>query len=171
MEIWKKINGLDGYYISDHGRVKGDQVTVKWGRQFKTYPERFLNPWYSKTGYNYIDISINGKRHRFLLHRLVGKYFIPNPKNRPQINHKYANKSNNHYLNLEWCTAKENLEHARDLGLNNSIGTNNKMAKFTSEQVKAIRLSKETVTKIVKIYNATLSVISRIRSLKAYKNV
>ena len=53
---------------------------------------------------------INQKRFR--VHRIIGKVFIPNPDNKPQINHIDWNKSNNNIKNLEWCTPKENVIHA-----------------------------------------------------------
>lgn len=171
MEIWKLITGLENHYISNYGRVKADTCKTKFGNQIKQWPERFINPWVSRTGYNYIDISINGKVQRFLLHRLVALHFIDNIDNKPHINHIDGDKNNNNVSNLEWCTEKENLQHARDLGLNNSIGSNNKMAKFTDEQVIEIRTATGLLKDIAAIYNAPMSVISRIRSLKAYTNV
>lgn len=170
-ELWKPIDGLSGYYISNDGRVKADSIATKWGERNKNYPKRFINTWKSKTGYNYIDISICRNKTRFLLHRLVAIYFIPNPENKPHINHIDGNKDNNHYTNLEWCTAKENLKHARDFGLNNSIGVNNKMAKFNNQQIIDIRLSKKTITEIAKEYDAAIATISRIKSNHIYKNI
>lgn len=170
-EIFKPIDGLNGYYISNHGRVKADRVTVKFGKQNKTYPERFLKSWKSKTGYNYIDISVNCEIMRFLLHRLVALYFIDNPEKKPHINHIDGNKNNNHYSNLEWCTASENLKHARDLGLNNSIGSKNKMAKFTNIQISDIRKSNKTITEISKEYGVAIATISRIKSNHIYKDL
>lgn len=171
MEIFKQIKNFPGFYISNFGRLKADEITTKFGNQNKTYPERYLNIWRSVTGYNYIDISVNGKVKRVSLHRLVAIYFIPNPENKPQVNHKDGDKDNNNDWNLEWVTAAENLKHARDLGLNNSIGSNNKMAKFTPEEIMIIRKSDKTITELSKIYNVSLAILSRIKSLKSYKNV
>lgn len=95
METWKEIPGLPGYYqVSDKGRV----ATLKHG--FRVYrPEK------TKTGYYQVCIE----RKRYKIHRLVAMAFIPNPNGLPQINHKNEIKTDNRAENLEWCTAKYNI--------------------------------------------------------------
>ena len=68
-------------------------------------------------GYVIVGITIYGRRLNYRVHRLVAEAFIPNPENKPQINHKDGVKTNNHYTNLEWSTASENTKHAFDNGL------------------------------------------------------
>lgn len=67
------------------------------------------------TGRGYNAVTLNKKMH--LLHRLVAIHFVPNPENKPQVNHKDGNKLNNHKDNLEWCTGSENMIHAYKTGL------------------------------------------------------
>jgi len=104
-EKWKSMIGFAGkYLISDHGRV------------FGFAKNNTLNPR-DRKGYKQIKVIVNGKNKKIMIHRLVGLHFIHNPGNKPQINHIDGNKSNNHHSNLEWCTGKENIEHAVKTGL------------------------------------------------------
>lgn len=99
-EIWKPIEGYEGLYeVSNLGKVKGLTKGI------------ILKPEISLKGYERIILSKNCKKKHFPVHRLVAKAFVPNPENKPQVNHKDENKLNNHATNLEWCTARENLNY------------------------------------------------------------
>lgn len=105
MEIWKDIVGYEGIYqISNFGRVK----SLKGN-------EKFLKPRKNKLGYLLVALCKSGKRKESYIHRLVAMMFIKNPLNKPYINHIDCNPSNNNMNNLEWCTAKENMEYASKL--------------------------------------------------------
>lgn len=74
-----------------------------------------MSTWLDKYGYKRICLYCNdGKRRKILVHRLIALAFIPNPENKPQINHKDGNKLNNNISNLEWCTNQENIQHGFD---------------------------------------------------------
>ena len=96
-EVWKTINGFDGYYISNMGRVK----STKWGK------ELLLKQTASEKGYMQVRIS----RKTLRVHRLVAKAFIKNPCAYNEINHKDENKTNNMANNLEWCDRKYNMNY------------------------------------------------------------
>lgn len=79
------------------------------GRVFVTETGKELTP--KNNGNGYLRIYIPQLKKRFLLHRLVATAYIPNPQNKPQVNHIDGNKHNNSVNNLEWCTNKENMFH------------------------------------------------------------
>lgn len=75
----------------------------------------------SREGYLWVNIyrddSTGVTKHSCFVHRLIAEAYLPNPDNKPEVNHKDGNKANNHVSNLEWCTKRENALHAFDLGL------------------------------------------------------
>lgn len=80
-------------------------------------------------GYCIINFNHYDKRKGYAIHRLVAETFIPNPENKPTVNHIDGNKQNNSVENLEWSTYKEQTDHAKNiLGYDNS-GENNVKAK------------------------------------------
>ncbi len=97
---------IEKYIIYPNGEV----VNIKLNKILKPYTHK-------KNGYQIIKLCINGKKHAFLLHRLVANSFIPNPENKPEVNHKNGIKTDNTIYNLEWATKSENeLHKVRVLG-------------------------------------------------------
>ena len=91
-EMWKDIEDYEGLYqVSNLGNVKNIKTN------------KILKPEETPKGYLRIRLSKNHICKNYKIHRLVGKAFIPNPDNLPQINHKDENKHNNTINNLEWC--------------------------------------------------------------------
>ena len=102
-EIWKDIEGFPGYQVSTEGRIRSRNRGQEWIE---------LTPVKKPNGYMQLCFVKERKHYNKLLHRLVAEAFIPNPDNKPQVNHIDGNKSNNRVENLEWCTCKENQLHA-----------------------------------------------------------
>ena len=102
-EIYKPIKGFEEYYqISNFGNVIGH-----YGRPIKLH--------HNGKGYYNLHLRVNKIRTIKYVHRLVAEHFLDNPENKPQINHIDGNKKNNHVSNLEWVTAKENIEHKHNV--------------------------------------------------------
>jgi hypothetical protein len=112
--MWKDIVGYEGLYqVDENGNVKScERNTI--GKHIK---EKIIQGGSYSNGYRFVCLRKNGINSNKSIHRLVATCFIPNPYNLPMVNHKDGNKLNNHVSNLEWCTAKENLQHAIDTGL------------------------------------------------------
>lgn len=108
-EIWKSINGYEGFYeVSNLGNVRSvDRIS-----NGRTYSGRVLLKGLNKKGYEQVTLSKGDKQKTKSVHILVGIAFIPNPDNKPQINHKDGVKTNNNIDNLEWNTNSENNTHA-----------------------------------------------------------
>ena len=99
-EIWKDIEGYEGLY----------QVS-KLGEVYSFKSNKYLKKLTNKGGYLRVQLCKHGKVTNQSIHRLVAEAFIPNPDNKPQVNHIDENKGNNTVSNLEWVTAKENCNH------------------------------------------------------------
>jgi hypothetical protein len=102
MIAYKTINEFSNYLIGNNGEVYNKQT------QYSKKPTSN----YSGKGYLYVDLYNGNKRKRKYIHRLVAEAFIPNPQNKPYINHIDGDTHNNLVENLEWCTPLENVEHA-----------------------------------------------------------
>jgi hypothetical protein len=122
-EIWRDIPDYEGLYqVSNLGRIKtlARETYTLSGRLLYRRKEKYRTIVHDTKGYPMIILCKNSISKTYKIHRLVAKEFIPNPKNKPQINHKDGNKKNNYYKNLEWCTNSENQLHAFSTGLQKS---------------------------------------------------
>lgn len=95
-EIWKNAPGFPGYQVSNTGRVCSNRRILRVD---------------NVKGYDRVRLYRDKHVVRIFVHRLVALAFIPNPNGFPQINHKNEIKTDNRPENLEWCTAKYNVNY------------------------------------------------------------
>jgi hypothetical protein len=156
MEIWKDISGKEGEYsVSNYGRVKSHDRIVNAGRRGQRHRnEMILKPSISKRGYCRVALE---KGKASLVHRLVAQHFIPNPENKPEINHKDGVKNNNHIDNLEWCTRFENEQHAWKTGRKKALKGEKHPSSKTSDavrkQIAELYLAGKRICEIAEIVN------------------
>lgn len=117
-EIWKDIKGYEGIYqVSNLGKVKSLKRKVRAEKGGYYTKEKELKIFEDNIGYLAVGLTDNGKTKIIRLHRLIAEAFIPNPENKPVINHINGIKNDVRIENLEWNTYKENSQHAVKTGL------------------------------------------------------
>lgn len=131
--VWVRITEFPDYAVSGDGHVM--RLTPCRG----TRPGLLLKPGPNSNGYPTVVIRRAGVTKTHLVHRLVAAHFIPNPENRPEVNHRDGRKTNSSYDNLEWATGSENTLHAFAIGLRSMRGANNPNAKLDLSQVATIK--------------------------------
>lgn len=164
----RNIPGYEKIYEID---MCGNVYSVP--RNGTTCNYKIKKPFIKKEGYVSIVLNNKGKKH-FYIHRLVAQVFIPNPKNRPCVNHKNGIKTDNCVENLEWCTYSENHKHAYKINLMKK-GEKHHGSKLTKKQVLEIRkkykLYKNTQKILANKYGVSGSTISEIINRKIWKHV
>lgn len=171
-------------------RFRNTQFLVtKDGRVFSEVTNKFLKPATDGSGYLRCAFKYNGKHTTFKVHRLVAECYIPNPLNKPQVNHIDGDKKNNTVENLEWCTHQENITHAIETGLfdpkdkprekciNKTIkkGELNGCSKLTEKEVLEIREKFKprvyTREMLALEYNVKASTIKDVILRKSWKHI
>ena len=139
---WKDIPELDNLYkINSDGVVMSKDRKVKSSIQktgYRLHKGKIKHSQDNGNGYKQIYVQINKRRKILYIHRLVAQAFIPNPENKPNVNHINGIKSDNCVENLEWCTQAENQNHASENNLLKK-GEKSSLSKITKNQVLAIR--------------------------------
>jgi len=163
-ELWKskEINGLV-YYISNFGNVKTSKNIIKTRKD--------------KDGYLIFTAGKKNKRKVVKIHRLVAELFIPNPDNKPEVNHLDFHRENPNVENLDWCTHEENvkytLEYNKSVFIDNTC-ENNPNSKLNKENVILIKkLLKDSITvaDIARTFNVGWQTINHIKQGNTWKNI
>lgn len=127
MEIFKEINGYEGYYeVSNFGNVRSIERTVNGFKGVRIMKSRILSPGKQKSGYLYVTLSKDNSQKTFRIHRLVAETFISNPNNYSDVDHIDENKENNYAENLQWLSHSNNSSKSNK-GIcrkDNSMGNN-----------------------------------------------
>lgn len=176
-EVWKRIENYPLYYVSNFGRIKSDERRVRYvhycGKEmFRILKGKILS--LSKGFYAQVGLKNEGKRQKtHLVHRLVAEAFIENDKNKPFVNHKDGNKLNNRVENLEWCTYRENTDHAvaNNLVAYGNRSNKSKLTEYQVVEIKSLLAKGYTCKDVAKKYNVHLSTISLINKGKNWHRV
>lgn len=173
LEIWKDILDFEGMYqVSSFGRIRSLDRKV-FNKANGTFS--FIKGCIKKLdGFDKLYLQINlakdSKYKKCLVHRLVAIYFVDNPENKPEVNHKDCDKRNNHYSNLEWTTRLENARHAKKSGkyeFNNGMEKPNRI--LDENSVAHIRRKELRNIDYCRLYNVKPSTVSCLQNPDKYK--
>lgn len=175
-EIWRPIEGFSRYEVSNFGKVKcQDYMTQSRSVNGNAYKKRVngkvLAERTKDNGYVYtciVDDSLVPKTVH--VHRLVAKAFIPNPENKPFINHIDNIRANNFVSNLEWCTRRENINHMLKQN-RQAFGERAGSSKLKVKDVLFIRESKLKREELSKMFGINKCYIRNIKKKITWKNI
>lgn len=138
-EIWKDVEGFkQKCQVSNYGGFRKKEKNGEWW-----YPTIRTNSW----GYSRVFID-----HKWrILSRIIAETFIPNPENKPCVDHIDTNRQNNHVSNLRWCTGKENMRNP--ISMENARIAQEK--RWNSKNVKVYALTQSGEMKYLALFTST----------------
>lgn len=151
----------ENFSITEHGEVKN----LSTNHIYKTS--------YDIHGYCmvYLPMGKRGKVKAIRVHKAVAETYIPNPNNLPIVHHKDENKGNPDYTNLEWVTAKKNMEyHYNELKKETEYYNNRKLSKDDIVKIKTLS-TQMSRREIAKMFNVSKTTIINLLNGKFYKDV
>jgi len=161
IEVWRKIIGFDGQYeISNLGNVRSNNKLSTDGRFFKGKKLAVYNSG------SYLRVSTLRKP----VHRLIAESFIPNPENKPCINHKNGIKTDNRIENLEWCTYSENVIHAYQTGLmkRGSDNANSKINQIDATRMRKMKEQDLSTNTIIWFFEVSKDIVYSVLSKRSW---
>lgn len=166
-ERWRWVDGYEGLYmVSDYGRIMSAPKPTRTGWSI-------MRGSVGSGGYMFVNLRKNGVQKRKSIHRLVASTFVPNPNDKPEVNHIDGCKTNNCVSNLEWVTRSENQKHAHaNIPRKPYKGTPRPtLRKLNERQVVEIRTKAETQASYAMRFGVSKHAIQAIQSGETYKEV
>ncbi|MEY3419854.1 MAG: hypothetical protein RIR48_134 [Bacteroidota bacterium] len=177
MEVWKDVIGYEGYYqVSNLGRIKSlerKRIGLK-DQKIRIYKELILKQKLNIHGYFEVCLYLKNSSKYHKSHRIICQAFLPNPENKPQVNHKNGVKTDNRLENLEWATSSENTKHSFDNGFQKpSLGEKNGHSILNEKDVLMIRSGqlKMTQRQMASFFNVKPSTINCIIKRRNWKHI
>lgn len=194
-EVWKDIPGHEGVYqASTLGRIKAYSKCINHFRGGKRkIAEKILKGHVNKRGYKIVTLHKDGELFSRKVHRLIAITHIPNPENKPEVNHMknelgIVDKTDNRVLVLEWSTSKENIQDSWKNGLSKysekarkavseickkRVGSKNPVSKLTEKEVLEIRRIGGSISqsKIAEKYSINQQTVSKIINNKRWTHL
>lgn len=152
MKEWEYIKGYNEKYI-----INTD------GKLINTIKSKEVSTRISNKGYLRVNLYYKSNQYDKFIHRLVAETFIPNPENKPCVNHIDGNKQNNNVNNLEWCTYSENEIHAYKIGIKRR---SNKQMEIARDIMKKYNITNSKAKPIIQ-YDKNGCIIKKWDSIKS----
>lgn len=167
MELWKDIPNYEGFYqASDLGRIRSLDHVRKNGTNEYIQKGKILKFNKNNSEYYRVRLSKNGVVKTYRVNRLIALTFINNPLNKKTVNHKDGNKLNNKVSNLEWVTAKENIQHAvKNKRFENMAIINSEKMKKSKLYLNGYPLANEVTKKKVAKYDKKNNLLNVYESI------
>lgn len=164
IEVWKDIVGYeDQYQVSSFGNVRSkDRTRIARGGCTAPIRGRMRKCKISKAGYMVTNLCKDAIKTHPSVHRLVALAFIPNPTDKPTVNHKDGNKLNNNVTNLEWSTHSEQMQHASDNDLLEVRGEPKFSPVFKQKVFDYFEANEISISKLAKLFDISERTAGRI---------